>query len=160
VLTHLRSYGHCFNPVSFYYCFAADGQRLEAVVAEVTNTPWGERHSYVLRGGDSAIVSGTQEKALHVSPFMGMEHSYNWRVTAPGPTLSVHIENHDAGELAFDATLALRRHEFTRAEAARLSARYPFAALRIVALIYGHALGLKLAGVPVFGRPARKVGAA
>ena len=45
-------FGHCFNPVSFYYCFAADGERLEAVVAEVTNTPWGERHAYVLGAGD------------------------------------------------------------------------------------------------------------
>ena len=64
VLTHLRTLGHCFNPVSFYYCFAADGETLEAVVAEVTNTPWGERHAYV--------VGGELEKELHVSPFMPM----------------------------------------------------------------------------------------
>ena len=48
LLTHLRSFGHCFNPVSFYYCFDPAGERVEAVVAEVTNTPWGERHAYVL----------------------------------------------------------------------------------------------------------------
>ena len=52
LLTHLRTFGHCFNPVSFYYCFAADGERLETIVAEVTNTPWGERHAYVLARGD------------------------------------------------------------------------------------------------------------
>ncbi|MEA2323929.1 MAG: uncharacterized protein QOD81_3779, partial [Solirubrobacteraceae bacterium] len=45
LLTQLRTLGHCFNPVSFYYCF--DGEdRMQAMVAEVTNTPWGERHAY------------------------------------------------------------------------------------------------------------------
>ena len=48
LLTHLRYFGHCFNPVSFYYCYDATGEQLSAVVAHVTNTPWGERHSYVL----------------------------------------------------------------------------------------------------------------
>ena len=57
LLTHLRTFGHCFNPVSFYYCFAADGERLEAIVAEVTNTPWGERHAYVLPRGDADAAS-------------------------------------------------------------------------------------------------------
>ena len=53
LLTQLRSFGHCFNPVSFYYCLDGSGERLDAVVAEVTNTPWGERHAYVLAGGDA-----------------------------------------------------------------------------------------------------------
>ena len=48
LLTHLRYFGHCFNPVSFYYCFDAAGERVRAVVAHVTNTPWGDQHSYVL----------------------------------------------------------------------------------------------------------------
>lgn len=47
VLTHLRTFGHCFNPVSFYYCFEPAGGQVEALVAEVTNTPWGERQAYV-----------------------------------------------------------------------------------------------------------------
>jgi DUF1365 family protein len=153
VLTQLRSYGLCFNPVSFYYCFAPGGERLEAVLAEVTNTPWGERHSYVLAAADGSVASGTFDKQLHVSPFMGMDQRYRWRLASPGQKLSVHIENHDGGELAFDATLALTRTELTRSAAARLSARYPLASVRVLALIYGHALGLKLAGVPVHRPP-------
>jgi DUF1365 family protein len=153
VLTQLRSSGHCFNPVSFYYCLDPEGERAQAVLAEVTNTPWGERHSYVLGGGDADVVSGTFEKALHVSPFMGMDHRYVWRLAMPGQTLSVHIENHDAGELAFDATLALHRTELTPATAASLSARYPLAAVRVLALIYAHAIGLRLAGVAVHDHP-------
>jgi DUF1365 family protein len=53
LLTHLRYLGHCFNPVSFYYCFDASGERVSAVVAEVTNTPWGERHAYVMPLGEA-----------------------------------------------------------------------------------------------------------
>jgi uncharacterized protein len=150
VLTQVRSFGHCFNPVSFYYCFDAAG-RAQAVVAEVTNTPWGERHAYVLPG-DGAEVDF--DKALHVSPFMGMQHRYHARAGAPGERLVVHIESHGPGAgPTFDATLALRRRELTRRSAARLTARYPFASVRVLALIYSHALQLKLARAPVFRHP-------
>jgi DUF1365 family protein len=153
MLTQLRSFGHCFNPVSFYYCF--DGaDRLQAVLAEVTNTPWGERRSYVLaRTGDGPVMTASFAKQLHVSPFMGMDQSYQWRLTAPGSTLSVHIESIQDGKRAFDATLALRRAELTRVSLARVSARYPAATLRVLALIYGHAVALKLRGVPVHPHP-------
>jgi DUF1365 family protein len=155
LLTHLRSFGHCFNPVSFYYCFAPGGERLEAIVAEVTNTPWGERHAYVLpRGeGDGDVLGGGFDKRLHVSPFMGMDQRYAWRAPAPGPTLSVHIESSEDGRRAFDATLGLRRRPFTRRALADVTARYPAATLRMLALIYGHAVALKLKGVPVQPHP-------
>jgi DUF1365 family protein len=154
VLTNLRSFGHCFNPVSFYYCFAPGGERLDAVLAEVTNTPWGERHAYVLeRRSESSVVRGDSAKALHVSPFMGMEQRYAWNVATPGQTLSVHIESREGGEKAFDATLSLRRRELSRRSLAPATARYPLATLRLLALIYGHAARLKLKGVPVHSHP-------
>jgi DUF1365 family protein len=153
LLTQLRTLGHCFNPVSFYYCFTPE-ERLEAVVAEVTNTPWGERHAYVLeRSGAGRVLSAGHEKQLHVSPFMGMEQSYRWHVAAPGETLSVHIESREAERRAFDATLSLRRAPLTRRTLAGVTARYPAATLRVLGLIYGHALALKLKGVPVQPHP-------
>jgi DUF1365 family protein len=153
LLTHLRTFGHCFNPVSFYYCFNPQEQ-LDAVVAEVTSTPWGERHSYVLeRSGEGRVLTGSFAKALHVSPFMGMEQRYTLRAVAPDATLAVHIESHELGELAFDATLALRRAPLSNRGLARLTARCPAATLRVLALIYGHALALKLKGVPQCARP-------
>jgi DUF1365 family protein len=145
LLTHLRTFGHCFNPVSLYYCFAPDGERLEAVVAEVTNTPWGERHAYVLPG------AGELHKALHVSPFMPMDQRYTCRAPAPGDTLSVHIESREGGRLAFDATLGLKREPLT----ARSLLRPLAPTLRMVALIYGHAVALRLKGVPVHPHPAQ-----
>jgi uncharacterized protein len=149
LLTQLRSLGHCFNPVSFYYCLDAVGDRIETVLAEVTNTPWGERHAYVLPGGKAEL-----DKALHVSPFMAMDHRYSVRAGMPGERLGVHIESRRDGELTFDATLSLRRRDLTRASAAR----YPFANARVLGLIYAHALGMKLAGAPIHRRPS--VGAA
>jgi DUF1365 family protein len=145
LLTQLRSFGICFNPVSFYYCFG--DERLEAVVADVTNTPWGERHAYVVRrSGEGRVLSGESEKTLHVSPFMGMDHRYEWRVADPGETLSVHIESKRDGALAFDATLSMRRRPFSARKLALANAR-------VLALIYGHALGLKLKGATVHPHP-------
>jgi DUF1365 family protein len=155
LLTHLRTFGHCFNPVSFYYCFTPQDQ-LDAVVAEVTSTPWGERHAYVLeRSGEGPVLATDFAKALHVSPFMGMEQRYTMRVAAPGATAAVHIESHELGALAFDATLALRRAPLSGRGLARVTARYPAATLRVLALIYGHALALKLEGVPLHPHPGK-----
>jgi uncharacterized protein len=153
LLTQLRSFGHCFNPVSFYYCFDDQGEHVQAVVAEVTNTPWGERHAYVVQRTGPGILKGDSEKVLHVSPFMDMDHRYDWRVADPGPTLSVHIENTRNGERAFDATLSMRRRPLTRGTLAAMTARYPFATARVQALIYAHALRLKLKGVRVRPHP-------
>jgi len=144
LLTQLRSLGHCFNPVSFYYCLDAAGEKVETVLAEVTNTPWGERHAYLLPGGRAEL-----DKALHVSPFMGMDHRYSVNAGTPGEDLGIHIASRRHGELTFDARLSLRRRDLTRAAAARCS----LANARVLGLIYAHALGLKLAGVPIHRHP-------
>jgi len=150
LLAHPRTLGRCFNPVSFYFCFDAD-DRLGAVLAEVTSTPWGERGAYVLgRDADEPVLRGETSKRLHVSPFMGMTQSYVWRATEPGATLSVHVENLERGRVVFDATLSLRRTALTTAALRR----FPLGTIRVLPLIYGHALALKLKGVPVHPRPS------
>ena len=173
LLTQLRSFGHCFNPVSFYYCFDRGGDRVDALVAEVTNTPWGERHAYVLGAMDGhgrpglrrdpvapsaspsgpGVLTGEFAKALHVSPFMAMDHRYSVRAAVPGERLAVHIESRRRGAPAFEAALALRRTELTPRAAARLTRRYPMAGARVLGLIYGHAVALKLAGATVYPHP-------
>ncbi len=162
LLTTPRTFGRAFNPVSFYYCFADDGTTVQFVVAEVTNTPWGERHSYVLdarEDPDATILRQSFDKVFHVSPMMAMEHRYAWALTVPSDTLSVHIDSDvadgapDAGRHAFDATLSLRREELTTFSLARLLARFPFAALRVGVFIYAHAALLKLRGARYFAHP-------
>jgi DUF1365 family protein len=153
VLTQLRTLGHCFNPVSFYYCHRADGT-LHSVVAEVTSTPWAQRHAYVLPADDEArVLHGDFAKRLHVSPFMPMDQHYTWSSTRPdatNPMLSVHIESRQDGERAFDATLNLTRKPFTRATVGR----HPAATIRVLALIYAHAFVLALKRVPIHARPS------
>ena len=157
LLAQLRSFGTCFNPASFYYCMDRAGERLEQVLVEVNNTPWGERHAYALADASpgSRVVAGEFAKELHVSPFFGMDHVYHARASLPGETLSVHIANERAGDVVFDATLGLRRSELTRATAARMAVRWPAASARVLALIYGHALTLKLRGARYHPHPAR-----
>jgi DUF1365 family protein len=157
LLTQLRSFGHCFNPVSFYYCLSAGADRVQAILAEVTNTPWGERHAYVLGGRDgSPLLISSVDKAMHVSPFMPMDLRYTARATAPGETLSVHMESSRKGARAFDATLSLSRRELTPGSARRLTVRYPAATVRVLALIYARALRLKFAGAGVHPHPRER----
>jgi uncharacterized protein len=163
LLTHLRYLGVCFNPVSFYYCFDASGSRVTAVVADVTNTPWGERHAYVLdvaraeEHGSTRVMNGRFAKRLHVSPLMGMDHVYEWRLTEPGPRLAVHISSTPAqgGAPLFDATLSLERRELDPRELRRALVRYPLLTTRVLARIYGHALRLRLRGARYHPHPGR-----
>jgi DUF1365 family protein len=150
VLTQLRVLGYVFNPVSFYWCYRADGS-LACMVAELNNT-FGERLPEVLRGPE---LRYEHEKHLHVSPFMGLDQRYTWRATRPGPehpTLSVHIESHEQGAKAFDATLALTRGPLTARTLRRATARHVVPTLRVLALIYAHALVLWLKRVPIHPR--------
>ncbi|MBA3437078.1 MAG: DUF1365 domain-containing protein [Thermoleophilaceae bacterium] len=155
LLTTLRTFGHSFNPVSFYYCFTPGSERVEAVVAQVTNTPWGETHSYVLgRSDEHAVMKDTMDKVFHVSPFIGMDNRYEWRVTEPNGKLLVHIDERDPeGNGVFDATLSLDRHELTRGRLTRMLLRFPATSLRVVFLIYWNALRLKLKGAPYHPHP-------
>lgn len=146
--------GSRVNLVSFYYCFAPDGERLETIVAEVTNTPWGERHAYVLTWDqDTDVPRGTFTKALHVSPFMGMDQQYTWRASVPGLALLMHLSSIERGTRVFDATLRLRYTPFDRQSLVRNNIRHPIATLRMLALIYAHAVALKLKGVRVQPHP-------
>jgi uncharacterized protein len=159
LLTGLRYFGHAFNPVSFYYCFDTAGERVEAVVAEVENIPWGERQAYVLGRGEreGKVLADEFAKTLHVSPLMGMDQTYAFRATEPGARLSVHIESRpdqgQAGAKSFDATLSLRRRELSRGLMSGLLARYPATSLQVVAKIYAQSLRLKLKGARYFPHP-------
>ena len=159
LLTHVRSLGYVFNPVSFYYCFAAGGERLRAVVAEITNTPWGERHAYVLPAGPDGVVS-TFEKAFHVSPFYPMEQSYDWRLPVPGESLQVEMANLEKGSEVFRARLALRRAgDLSPAALRRAALLQPLMAWKVHAAIYWQALRLWVKGTPFHVHPDKRAAA-
>jgi uncharacterized protein len=158
LLTHVRQYGIAFNPVSFYYCFADDGA-LDAVVAEITNIPWLERHCYVLdcRGRADDALTFDLTKAFHISPFMGMLQQYHWRFSVPGAALGVHMSSRQEGREVFSATLAHRRRVLSPAALDALLWRYPLMPMQVIAGIYGQAARLWWKGVPVFGHPGAVV---
>lgn len=159
LLTHVRYFGYVFNPVSFYYCFARDGQTLEHVVAEITNTPWGERHAYVLpveqgqRQGDRWAWSFA--KAFHVSPFLPMDREYRWTFSTPRDDLRVYMQVR-GDDVEFDARLSLTRRPLSRATLSRLLWRYPLMTAQVVGAIHWQALRLWLKRTPVHDHPARE----
>lgn len=157
LLTHLRYFGHSFNPVSIYYGFLADGTTLDWVMAEITNTPWRQRHAYVLPVSTATRRGSALEwdfdKCFHVSPFMAMQRRYRWRLQVPGEDLRVHMEVGVEGGGEFDATLVMQRRPMSAAVMASSLARFPLLSLRILAAIHWQALRLWLKGVPVHDHP-------
>jgi len=154
LLANLRYFGHVMNPIACYYCFSEDESRLEYIVAEVNNTPWDERHSYVLPCPESGNWLKTQfDKAFHVSPFNPMAMRYHWRSNTPGKRLVLHMENTDCGDKIFDATLSLTAQPMTAASLNKHLFKYPFITVKIAFAIYWQALLLYLKGLPIYTHP-------
>ena len=150
LLAHLRTWGWLFNPIALYFCMDQSGQRAEAVVAQVTNTPWHEQHAYVLDGGQGEHRFA---KKLHVSPFFGMDQHYRLRMRDTNSALVVHLSNVEKGRIVFDATLSLRRRDISRAALGRLLWRFPLLTVRVSAGIYWQAVRLWLKKAPVHPHP-------
>lgn len=158
LLTHLRYFGHCFNPVSFYYCFDAAGEHVKAMVLEVNNTPWGERHCYVLQADTPGpgVARYHFGKDFHVSPFLPMDMDYRWSFALPGERLGAGMQALRAGRRVFDASLVLERQEISAVRLAATLLGQPLMTLRVVVLIHYQALRLWLKRIPVYTHPGKR----
>lgn len=158
LLTHLRYAGYVFNPVSFYYCHDTDGA-LQAIIADITNTPWNERHAYVLAVSRAErrgpLWQWDFAKAFHVSPFLPLERAYRWHFSAPGERLRVHMSVRGSHQPEFEAHLDLKRRALTGANLARVLWRYPLMGTQVIGAIYWQALRLWLKGAPVYDHSPR-----
>jgi len=163
LLTHLRYFGHCFNPASFYYCYDRADRHVEAIVVEIHNTPWHEEHCYVL--GEAMNEHPVNRwkryrfaKAFHVSPFMDMDIRYDVRFQEPGESLNVHFISMEKDSGLFDATLHLRRKDINSSALTRVLVTYPLMTIKVVTLIHWQALRLLLKGAPFFVHPDKRQG--
>lgn len=148
LLAHVRTWGWLFNPLAVYYCMDATGTAVEAIVLEVTNTPWGERHAYVVAGpGEHRFP-----KALHVSPFFGMDQEYRLRVGEPGPELRLELALLEGETVVFEAALRLRRRPLA---VGRLLWRHPLQTVRVSTAIRWQALRLWTKRATFHRHPAR-----
>jgi len=157
LLTQLRYFGYFLSPLNLYYLLNDTGQHIQAVVAEVNNTPWGERHCYVLsdqnRDGDAGSLRFSHPKAFHVSPFMGMEMQYQWSLSPPSENLSVHVANIENDSKLFEVGMTLTRHELTSAQLRRMTFRFPWMTAQIGTAIYFQALKLWWKKCPFYNHP-------
>lgn len=154
LLAHPRQWGLNFNPVSFYFCLDEQGG-MAAIVAEVHNTPWNERHAYVLdcRGQAGPEYRFEFDKAFHVSPFMPMDIRYFWRIRVEDDRLDVHMRLTRAGRECFSAGMRLALEPMTAGSMRRMPLQFPLMTLKVVAAIYWQALRLWLKKVPFYSHP-------
>jgi DUF1365 family protein len=152
LLASPRVLGVGFNPVTVLFLHGED-DTLEAAVAEVTNTPWGERRSYVIADPAPGGVAASLAKGLHVSPFMPLEQRYEVAIAQPGEELTVSIASMEGRRRVFEAELRLRRHELTRERMTRVLLAYPPSTIATLARIYGNALKLLSRGAPRYAHP-------
>lgn len=175
LLSNLRYWGYCFNPVSYYFCFDENGS-LQYIIDEVTNTPWKERHHYVHKISETSSQNNTKqsrklifnfEKSFHVSPFMPMNMSYKTDYSLSNEKILIHMDlfekteketsNNTANNLTrvFFATLNLRSKPLTKTTASLLPFKFPFQCSKIIISIYWQALKLWIKRVPFFSHPSR-----
>lgn len=162
MLTNLRIWGFCFNPVTFYYVFEPDANFPSFLLAEVNNTPWNERHCYLVPCDPVTGKTKAQfEKKFHVSPFNPLDMDYHWVSGNPADHLLVHMENHakavgETGDTSLvrichmDATLNLTRHAWSASLLKKMLWQQPWAAIKIPITIYWEAFRLFFKGTPVY----------
>jgi hypothetical protein len=157
MLSNLRYFGFIINPITVYYCFDRQEQ-LQAMLVEVTNTPWGEKHDYVLPCDPNKKYQRIVfDKQLHVSPFNPMNMYYKWRSNNPMAALGIHMQNRQdinaRDSCVFDATLRLNKMTISAKKLQQLIFIYPFMTLKVMAAIYWQASRLFLKRTPIYSNP-------
>ena len=153
MLTNLKYFGFNINPITSYYCFD-ESENLTNIVTEVTNTPWKERKSYVLKcDSNQRIQRLSFQKEMHVSPFNPMDMIYHWTSNNPSKILSLNLETLYGGEPQVDATMALKRREINARSLAGILLQHPWMTAKVASAIYWQALKLAIKKVPFYDHP-------
>ena len=160
LLAQLRYFGAYFSPLNLYYVFDQSDTRVQSIVAEVSNTPWHQRHYYVLWSENRTQLGNgigfRHPKQFHVSPFMDMQLDYDWRLNVPGERLSVSLRTLEKSCELFVANMQLKRRQLTSATLRRMSLRYPLMTAQVFAAIYYQALKLWWKQCPFYPHPNQR----
>jgi len=159
LLTHLSYFGHCFNPLSVYYCYD-EQDVLRDVILEVSNTPWGEQHCYLLSAENRTSNKHFHfqfSKNFHVSPFMPLDMDYVCRLTEPDESLFVALNNYKDGNKVFSSQLALQRREINSRNLASALATDPLMTMRVKSLIHWQAAKLWIKRARYYDHPGNTV---
>ena len=160
LLTQLRCLGTYFSPLNLYFYFDDQDQRVEFITAEVNNTPWNERHCYVLWDGnrrqDSSSLVFSHPKEFHVSPFMDMQMHYEWRFNKTEENLDVQLANSTDRGPIFEAQMRLQRYALTSKLLRQMTLRYPLMGVKVTAAIYYQALKLWWKKCPFYTHPNKR----
>lgn len=160
MLVNLRYWGFNMNPISTYYCFDDEGEKVVAILAEVHNTPWKQRHAYVLTCNPSTNKQHLRfKKQFHVSPFNPIQMDYQWHSTTPTKNLALHLENWQDDEKVMDATMTLSREDINSTALNKILIRFPLMTVKVVGAIYWQALKLWWKKVPLFAHPQTDISA-
>jgi len=148
MLAQLRLLGYVFNPVTFHWCYGPDG-KLACMIAELNNT-FGERLPELLHGPSLAYE---HDKHLHVSPFFGLDQSYQYAFSEPEDEVWARVHVRENGHVPLSAVLHGHREELTNATLARTLVRYPLMPMQVTALIHWQAVRLWWKRVPFHHKP-------
>ncbi|MDA9555918.1 DUF1365 family protein [Vibrio sp.] len=164
-VVHLRYLGIYFSPVNFFYVYDEQGQ-WRYLLAEVSNTPWNERHYYAIpaESGEKE-TNWSHDKAFHVSPFNPVSQRYQWKIKPLFERLFVHLECHHQAKIVentvdyqskvFDATLTMNATEFSSKKLLGRLILTPILTVKVVIGIYWEALKLYIKGVPLYSHPSK-----
>ena len=147
LLSPLRILGMYFSPVNFYYLQNSEGE-FSHMLAEVSNTPWNERHCYLVNLKEQTDT----EKAFHVSPFNPIDMQYRWDIKAPGDKLFLKLDCMKT-EKHFSAAIGLKRTKLSNSVMRKSLVQFPHITLKTLFGIYWQALRLFIKRVPIYDHP-------
>ncbi len=154
-----RILGWTFNPLSVYFCHGRD-EGLQAILYEVHNT-FGERHSYLIEVDPAQRHGGAVRQAcakrFHVSPFLGMDMHYAFRVVAPHENaeerLRIAVTASDKSGPVLAASFDAQRRALDDRTLLRAFFSVPLLTMKVVAAIHWEALLLWAKGLRFHSHP-------